>query len=483
MFKFGFKFESEDDDEEDEERKVQESHRDRADDASARASDYYAVNDGLNSSRDFLNTRDNWKQYDKIPGHDETIRQRYGSQASQNAAKERAFEGGRKVRDSHSGKQLCRTIEEAQAKYGAGWADHVAEADHVVPVKHLYEKHKGDTWLTDEDIREVVNQSDNFQMLSKKNNTTKGSKTEEQYLGRKDNGLRISKKKRERILSDAKSIENGMDWELTQRKAKNIGKTFHESGAESVTSSIGVTSLLTCIDNISEVVNKRKSFPEAMGDAVIGVGQSAASSYLVGGGVTVAQRTIEASQYEMIRWLGQFNVPAKMVTAMQVCFTPIKQYISGEIPMGECAKRITKGAADLAIVGECALYGQAMIPVPVVGAVVGTLVGMCFTKSLFAAFESIGANRQRIQELQRLEEIYSRMAMQYREYRMELENTLSEYFAGEKKFYAGCLDLLDEGIRSDNDMKVAAAAKSITRHLGGTDNIDTIDDLCALFDD
>ena len=74
------------------------------------------------------------------------------------------------------------------------------------------------------------------------------------------------------------------------------------------------------------------------------------------------------------------------------------------------------------------------------------------------------------------------MYAQYHEYRVELEKTLASYFVKEKKFYTGCMKLLDEGIFSDDNSKVSEAARNITHHLGGTDSIETIDDLCALLD-
>ena len=458
-------------------------HDEEDEDERARASDYLAASRGLDSAEGFLNDVDNWKPYDKIPGPDETIRMRYGNQYSQNAAKDRAFESGRRVRDSHTGEELCRTVKEAQSRYGAAWADHVAESDHVVPVKHIYEKHKNDTWLTQEDIREVVNDRKNFQQLSKKNNTTKGSRTEREYLEDRNNGLRISKKKRERIIMEAERTEADLEWDLTGRKAGNIARAFHESGWSSVKNSICETGLLSILTNLGEVMDNRKTFSEAMGDAAAGIGSGAARSYTISGGVTVAQRTLQNSEYEILKWMGQCNFPAKVVTAVQVCFTPVKQYLNGEIPMGECAKQITKASAELAITGEAAAIGQLLIPIPVVGAVAGTLVGMSFSKCLFSAFDSMAASRRTAAEMRVLQDRYRQLTEQYHECRMELEQKLARYFAGERKFYSGCLDLLDEGILSDNHSKVSEAARSITHHLGGTDDIETVDDLCALFDD
>ena len=451
-------------------------------DDNAKASDYLSTVKGIDGAQTYLNNQNNWKSYDKIPGADETIRQRYGSQYSQNSAKDRAFKKGHKVRDSHTGKELCKTVEEAKSKYGADWADHVAESDHVVPVKHVYEKHKKDTWLTQDDIKEVINDPENFQQLSKKNNTTKGSRTEREYLDDKNNGLKISKKKRERIIKDSDRINNKIETKLTIKKAKNIASTFHESGSNSVKNSAAEIGLLNILTNLKDVLDDRKTMKDAMKDVVTDTGSGLVKNYTFSGAVTIAQRSLQESEIALLKWASKFNLPAKIVSTVQVCFSPIKKYLNNEITMSECTQQITKASAELMITGEAAVIGQTLIPIPVVGAVAGTLVGMAFSKCLFGVFDSMATNKQIAAEMRNIQEKYKQMYAQYHEYRVELEKTLASYFAKEKKFYTGCMKLLDEGIFSDDNRKVSEAARNITHHLGGTDSIETIDDLCALLD-
>lgn len=448
----------------------------------SKASDYLSTIKGIDAAQTYLNNQKNWESYDKIPGPDETIRQKYGSQYSQNAAKEKAFESGRKVRDSHTGKELCKTVDEAKSRYGADWADHAAESDHVVPVKRVYENHKNDTWLTRDDVKEAVNDPENFQQLSKKNNTTKGSRTEREYLEDKNNGLKISRKKRERIIKDSERIESDIEWKLTGKKIKNVASTFHESGWSSVKNSASEMALLNIFTGLKDVIDDRKTVNEAIKDAVTSTGKGVAKSYAVSGALSVVNRSLQNSEFALFQWAAKYNLPAKGVAFLQVLWAPVKQYFNGEIPMGECAKQITKSSAEFTITGEAAVIGQSLIPIPVLGAVVGTLVGMYFSKCLFSAFDSIAASKQVAAEMKIIQDRCRQLSEQYQECRMELEKTLTLYFAEEKKFYTGCLGLLDEGILSGDDSKVSEAARNITHHLGGTDDIETIDDLCALLD-
>lgn len=445
-------------------------------------SDYLSIIKGIEAAQAHLDNQKNWAVYNKIPSPNETIRQKYGSQYSQNTAKDIAFESGSKVIDPHTGNELCRTIEEAKNLYGADWADHVAESDHVVPIKHIYEKHKDDTWLTETDLKKAINTQENFQQISKKNNTTKGSRTEDEFLKYENNGLDLPEGERELIIKDSERIENNIERVITFKKLTNIASTFHESGCNSVKNSSAEMISLNILTNFKDVWDESKTMTDAMKDVVVDTGFGIGKNYIVSGSVTVAQRSLQNSEYAFFQWAAKCNLPAKIVVFAHVAFSPLKRYLNGEIPMSECAKQITKSSAELTITGEAAVIGQALIPIPVLGAVVGTLVGMYFSKCLFDAFDSIAINKRIVTEMRSIQERCKQMYAQYHEYKLELEKTLALYFAKEKKFYIDCMNILNEGICLGDDSKVSEAARNITHHLGGTDSIETIDDLCALLD-
>ena len=54
-------------------------------------SDYLSIIKGIEAAQAHLDNQKNWAVYNKIPSPNETIRQKYGSQYSQNTAKDIAF--------------------------------------------------------------------------------------------------------------------------------------------------------------------------------------------------------------------------------------------------------------------------------------------------------------------------------------------------------------------------------------------------------
>ena len=76
----------------------------------------------------------------KLKKSDTYNRVLYDNQAAKNNAKKAAFEKGI-VQEPYTGAELELRIADAKAKYGEDWTKHLAEADHVVPLKKLYEKY------------------------------------------------------------------------------------------------------------------------------------------------------------------------------------------------------------------------------------------------------------------------------------------------------------------------------------------------------
>ena len=71
-----------------------------------------------------------------------------------------------------------KTNKEARALFGKDYKDHVAEMDHVNPLKAIYEEHKHDAFTMKEDIKDAANSSENLQALSRKVNNAKRSRTQ-----------------------------------------------------------------------------------------------------------------------------------------------------------------------------------------------------------------------------------------------------------------------------------------------------------------
>ena len=97
-------------------------------------------------------------------------------------AKKAAFQSGVTVKDPYTGDVLTLTKAEARMKYGDNWTKHLAEADHKIALKKRYEQTKDNPWLTNDDIKASSNSTDNLEVVSRKFNNAKRSRSNEEFV-------------------------------------------------------------------------------------------------------------------------------------------------------------------------------------------------------------------------------------------------------------------------------------------------------------
>ena len=120
----------------------------------------------------------------------------YDSGTAKRHVKTELFDGTSTVKDPYTGDILTLTKAEAKARFGDDWQSHFAEADHITPLEHIHEAHKSDAWITNDDIRKAANSPDNMEVISRKINNAKRSRTNEEFINdreyRESKGVTLS---------------------------------------------------------------------------------------------------------------------------------------------------------------------------------------------------------------------------------------------------------------------------------------------------
>ncbi len=114
---------------------------------------------------------------------------------------------------------------------------------------------------------------------------------------------------------------------------------------------------------------------------------------------------MQSSANKVIQSLGKGSVPAMIVGALMTNATILGHYISGKIDEAELLKRLGKANATLISGGAMAVVGQALIPIPVVGVLIGGFVGATLSETccnaLLKAREETKLARQRRIEIEK----------------------------------------------------------------------------------
>ena len=134
-----------------------------------------------------------------------------------------------------------------------------------------------------------------------------------------------------------------------------------------------MTATMSGVLNIVSVLKGEKSAEDALKDTAVDTGKAAATGYVLTGGLTTISHTLSNSSSKFIQALSKSNVPGYVITAVIVTGNTLKKYANGEISTEECIIELGEKGISFATAGASMAVGQALIPIPVVGAAIGCL--------------------------------------------------------------------------------------------------------------
>lgn len=436
-------------------------------------------------------------KYTRPAYNPETRKAYYDDGKAHKAAIDRAFSDGKTVKDPYSGSKLFQKQKNAKLKYGEDWQRHAAEADHIDPLSQIAKRTEKNPFLTTEDIKEIGNRADNFQVLSRESNQTsamgKGGSTQEEwgndaarmnkYRERIESGETIEDIQR-KIKKTGQTAQRQSDSIIRRKSITNAVETAHEAGAAGVQSS-GVTALtMSGIMNLVAVAKGEKSGEEAMADTIKEGGKAAVTGYAMGGGLTIVSQTLSYSSSEFIRELAKANVPGRIITAVMVTGDTLKKWGEGEISTQECLLALGDKGLSMATAGYSMAVGQALIPIPVVGGAIGALVGSVLTGSYYQhLMERLKRKEMEHQERLRVIEECNAAAEQARAFQKELESYLSSYLQECRECFDVALSSMKFAYQSGDADGVIAGANEITCRLGGQTHYESVEEFKGFLDD
>lgn len=415
----------------------------------------------------------------------------YDDASAHKNAIDKAFSSGKPVRDPYTGAELVKKHQDAKMEFGENWQNHAAEADHIDPLSQIVKRTKKNPFLTTDDVKEIANREDNFQILSKKINqgskeVGKGGSTQAEWADDQtrmdglsshiESGKSIDKV-REDIKDKGRAAEKVSNNNALKKGFQNAAGTAHEAGKAGAKTS-GVTALtMSGIMNFVSVIKGEKSGEDAVADTIRDGGKAAVTGYAMGGGMTVVSQSLSSSSSGFVQALAKNNVPGKVITAVLVTGDTLKKWGNGEITTRECLLQLGDKGLNMATMGYSMTVGQALIPIPIIGGAVGALVGSMLTSNLCNRLinELQTKELEHLERIRRIEECNA-AAEQARAYRKELETYLDSYF----QEYRNCFDEVMSSMQLSYEMGdadgVIAGANEITEKVGGQIYYDTVDE-------
>nr|WRE12525.1 hypothetical protein KVD18_03020 [Helicobacter pylori] len=244
--------------------------------------------------------------------------------------------------------------------------------------------------------------------------------------------------------------------------AKDVTSISHQAGMNAAQTGVLIGGGVSLVTNVYECIANGKDPIKAIKHTAIAILKGGALSYGSAFASSSLGDLMQSSANRIIQSLGKGSAPAMIVGACVANTTVLTRYFSGKIDGTELRKQLGKANTTLVSSGAMAFAGQALIPIPVVGALIGGFVGAvlsetCLNTLLKAREETKLARQRRIEIEKECREIIKLLEA----YQNQFKEVFEKYFHETTKFFNQSFDELERAsYAGDADLAIGVNNKS-----------------------
>jgi hypothetical protein len=263
--------------------------------------------------------------------------------------------------------------------------------------------------------------------------------------------------------------------------AKDIVKISHRAGLEQVKYGVAISGGISLIKNVVAVTKGKKSAKDAAIAVAVDSGKGAVTAYTTAFAGSAIKAGMQNSKSSLVRTLSKSNAPAMIVTSTIDISKSMTRYFKGEISGTDCLLEVgEKGTSNIGA-AMFTVVGQAAIPIPIVGALVGSMVGYAMTSAFYgnlteALKEAKISHENRIKIEKECEEAISMI----HQYRSEINTYVQKYLNNYNNIFNDAFIQLDNAFLNNDINEFIGGANKITRALGGIEQFSNMSEFNSL---
>ncbi|MGL2833504.1 hypothetical protein ACQJ9N_05195 [Helicobacter pylori] len=261
-------------------------------------------------------------------------------------------------------------------------------------------------------------------------------------------------------ITKAEAIEARLNPRLST--AKDVTSVSHQAGMNAAQTGALIGGGVSLVTNVWECVVNGKDPKKAIKHTTIATLKGGALSYGSAFASSSLGGLMQSSANKIIQSLGKGSVPAMIVGAGVANCKVFIDYFRGKIDGTELLKQLGKANTTLISSGAMAVAGQVLIPIPVVGVLIGGLVGAvlsetCFNALLKARKETKLARQRRIEIEKECREFIKLLEA----YQNRFKEVFERYFHETTRFFNQSFDELERALYAgDADLAIVVNNKS-----------------------
>ena len=251
--------------------------------------------------------------------------------------------------------------------------------------------------------------------------------------------------------------------------AKDMVKISHRAGIEQAKTGALIGGSISLIKNVVAVSKGEKDATSAAKDFIKDTGKGAITAYATAFAGSAIKAGMQNSRNSTIRVISKGNAPAAIITSTIDVSKSLISYAKGDISGADCLAEIgEKGAGNMSAV-MFSIVGQTIIPIPVIGAMVGSIIGYTLSSTFYNTLraslkEAQVSHEKRIRVEKECTEAIEMISL----YRAEMNALAQKYLSHYRMIFDETFRGLDEAFLSNDINLIIENSNKITIALGGT---------------
>lgn len=259
--------------------------------------------------------------------------------------------------------------------------------------------------------------------------------------------------------------------------AKSVAKISHRAGLETAEKSAMIGGSVSLVRNVVGMCKGEIEASEATKNVVKDTAQAAAVGYGTGFAGTAIKGAMQNASSSYTRALAKTNVAGTVVAVAVSATKTLKQYFDGEIDGTQCLESLGEQGTGMIASAMFTAIGQAVIPIPVVGGLIGGMVGYALSSATYGILTS-SLKEAKIAREERIaiEKACEEHIKMIREYRAQMNAIVEEYLSDIMEIFDESFSGIKEALAIGDVDLLIESANNITDALGGKKQFETMDE-------
>lgn len=263
--------------------------------------------------------------------------------------------------------------------------------------------------------------------------------------------------------------------------AQDVVRLSAKAGAQTAAFSAAFAGSISIIGNLVAVAKGDKSPEQAVGDVAQDTGSAAVVGGVTGFTGSALKGIMQNATSQTARSLSKTALPAAAVTVAMESSKTLARYAQGEIDGVQCFEQLGEQGYSMVASAMFATIGQIAIPVPIVGALIGSMLGYALAS---ASYETLLQSQKEAQwsheERLQIEAQCAEQIDMIRAYRADLEQLISQYLCKNLQTFQTSFDEIKTSLAIGDVDGFVAGANSITEALGKKPSFHTLKEFDTL---